>query len=182
MQVANREKLLNSFFDLYSEKLEGIRERSEQMLTADDVININIKFISQNKEFYKQGLEYNAGSLFTDPDSSEATKKLKSILSKCSSDPYSVAADIMMKISRSKIFKNYNEKTAISSGLYYLYKNNIMVTMSKEELNSLSSSILNAPTNLIRTVLSNMREQLKEKSVANAALDEEKAIDDRVFD
>ncbi len=165
MKVVNKEELLDSFFDLYSEKLEDIVDRSEKIITADDIISINLDLLLfRNNIDYRNANEEDVKCLFTNYNYLDSVEKLKSMIDKLNLDPFDAASDIMIKISQNKIFKNHNVCTAVSSGLYYLYKNKIMVTLSKEDLTSLSTWISESPTEQLSNAKVHIRNQLKENS------------------
>lgn len=160
MKVVNKEELLDSFFDLYSERLEDIVDRSEKMITADDIISINLYLLlSRNNIDYRNANEEDVSYNYLD-----SVEKLKSMIDELSLDPFDAASDLMIKISQNKIFKNHNECTAVSSGLYHLYKNKIMVTLSKEDLTSLSTWISESSTEQLSNVKVYIRNQLKENN------------------
>lgn len=160
MKVVNKEELLDSFFDLYSERLEDIVDRSEKMITADDIISINLYLLlSRNNIDHRNANEEDVSYNYLD-----SVEKLKSMIDELSLDPFDAASDLMIKISQNKIFKNHNECTAVSSGLYHLYKNKIMVTLSKEDLTSLSTWISESSTEQLSNVKVYIRNQLKENN------------------
>lgn len=165
MKVANKEKLLDSFFNLYSEQLEDIVDRPEKIITVDDIISINLDLLlSRNNIDYRNANEEGVRYLFANFNYLDSVEKLKSMIGELNLDPFDAASDIMIKISQNKIFKNHNECTAVSSGLYHLYKNKIMVTLSKEDLTSLSTLISESSTEQLSNVKVYIRNQLKENS------------------
>lgn len=165
MKVVNKEKLLDSFFDLYFKQLEDIVDHPEKMITADDIISINMDLLLyRNNIDYRNANEEDARYLFANFNYLDSVEKLKAMIGGLSQDPFDAASDIIIKIFQDKIFKNHNECTAISSGLYHLYKNKIIVTLPKEDLTAISTLISESSAEHLNNVRTYIKNQLEENS------------------
>lgn len=155
MRITNKENSVRSFFNLYSDQFRELQEpedKKDNPLTVQDVIDINTEMAlckSHVNFTYANTTETQASAQFANRDVNVARRHLEKIINDASisehasddNGKFNVASKIIYSMISNPIFTYQNDTTALSAGLYYLYKNEIGFNMSGDRMNEFLKDI-----------------------------------------
>lgn len=152
MRITNKENSVRSFFNLYSDQFKELKEpeKKDNPITVQDIIDINTEMaLCKSQVNFAFANETQVSAQFIDRDVNVARRHLEKViedayLSDHTSDDkgkFSVASRIIYDMTSNPIFTYQNDTTALSAGLYYLYKNEIELDMSGNRMNEFLKDI-----------------------------------------
>lgn len=152
MRITNKEKSISSFFNLYSDQFRELKEpeKKDNPITVQDIIDINTEMtLCKSHVNFAFTNETQTSNQFLDRDVNIGKQHLEKIIKNAYSsehatednNKFSIASKIICNIISNPIFTYQNDTTAISVGLYYLYKNEIELNMSGIQMDNFLKSI-----------------------------------------
>lgn len=155
MRITNKENSVRSFFNLYSDQFRELKEpedKKDNLLTVQDVIDINTEMAlckSHVNFTYANTTETQASAQFANRDVNVSKRNIEKAINDASisehafdnNGKFNVASKIIYSMISDPIFTYQNDTTALSAGLYYLYKNEIKLDMPNDIMNGFLKDI-----------------------------------------
>lgn len=187
MRITNKEKSIGSFFNLYSDQFRALKEPEDKKdipLTVQDIIDINTE-MARCKSYvnFTYANETQASVQFANRDVNVSKRNLEKVINDASisehasddNGKFNVASKIIYSMISYPIFTYQNDTTALSAGLYYLYKNEIELDMSGDRMNEFLKDIKGDTSSLLnyKSTVSYIKDMLE-----NYVCDLDKSNDD----
>ncbi len=147
MKIINKEKSIRSFLELYSNQLRELKEpkKKDNPITVQDIIDINTEMALSKNHInftYANTNETQASAQFANGDVNVSKCNLEKIIEDTYprvnefsyNDEFDIASKIICSMISDPIFTYQNSTTALSTGLYYLYKNGIELDMPGDKM------------------------------------------------